>query len=106
MSAGSFPTWMASRRRFGATTRNRRARSVSLAKLFATRISPMVFFKRKEKVQPEPQRLDWRLFERGAIALYYKSSVLSADLGWFRPAEQASHEMHGTAVGYPAACSI
>jgi len=63
----------------------------------------MVFFKRKEKVPTEPQRLDWRLLERGAIALYYKSSVLSADLGWFRQAKYVVHEMNGTAWDSPAA---
>jgi RNAse (barnase) inhibitor barstar len=63
----------------------------------------MVFFKRKEKVPTEPQRLDWRLLERGAIALYYKSSVLSADLGWFRQAKYVVHEMNGTTWDSPAA---
>lgn len=57
----------------------------------------MAFFKRKEKAPAEPQRLDWRLLERGAIALYYRSSVLSADLGWFRQAKYVVHEMNGAA---------
>jgi RNAse (barnase) inhibitor barstar len=72
------------------------------AKLFATRITPMVFFKRKEKAPAEPQRLDWRLLERGAVALYYKSSILAADLGWFRQAKYVVHEMNGTAWDTPA----
>ncbi|HEV8215851.1 MAG TPA: barstar family protein, partial [Gemmatimonadaceae bacterium] len=63
----------------------------------------MVFFKRKEKAPTEPQRLDWRLLERGAIALYYKASVLSADLGWFRQAKYVVHEMNGTAWDSAAA---
>lgn len=63
----------------------------------------MVFFKRKEKAPAETQRLDWRLLERGAIALYYKSSVLSADLGWFRQAKYVVHEMNGVAWDTPAA---
>ena len=55
----------------------------------------MAFFKRKEKAPAEVQRLDWKLLERGAVALYYKSSVLSADLGWFRQQGYAIHEMNG-----------
>jgi hypothetical protein len=42
----------------------------------------MAFFKRKEKAPAEVQRLDWKLLERGAVALYYKSAVLSGDVGW------------------------
>src|SRR5947209_20083393 len=38
----------------------------------------MAWFKRKEKAPEVVQRLDWKLLERGAIALYHKSSVLSA----------------------------
>ena len=44
----------------------------------------MAFFKRKPKVAVEEQPLDWRLLERGAIALYHKGSVLNGDLAWFR----------------------
>ena len=55
----------------------------------------MAFFKRKEKAPAEVQRLDWKLLERGAVALYYKSSVLSADLGWFRQQGYAIHELNG-----------
>lgn len=63
----------------------------------------MVFFKRKEKAPTEPERLDWRLLERGAIALYYKSSILSADLGWLRQAKYVVHEMNGAGWDTPAA---
>lgn len=56
----------------------------------------MAFFKRKEKAPDEPQRLDWKLLERGAIALYHKSSVLSADMGWFRQQGYVIHELNGT----------
>jgi RNAse (barnase) inhibitor barstar len=79
------------------------AAPMRLAKLFATQIPPMVFFKRKDKVPTEPQRLDWRLLERGAIALYYKSSVLSADLAWLRQAKYVVHEMNGAAWTTPEA---
>ena len=54
----------------------------------------MAFFKRKEKAPAEVQRLDWKLLERGAVALYYKSSVLSADLAWFRQQNYTIHEMN------------
>lgn len=44
----------------------------------------MAFFKRKEMAPAEPTRLDWRLLERGAVALYHRPSILSADIGWFK----------------------
>ena len=53
----------------------------------------MVFFKRKEKAPAEVERLDWKLLERGAVALYHKSSILSADLGWFRQQRYVIHEL-------------
>src|SRR5215216_4422736 len=55
--------------------------------------SIMAFFKRKEKAPAEVQRLDWKLLERGAVALYHKSSVLSQDLGWFRQQGYTIHEL-------------
>jgi hypothetical protein len=55
----------------------------------------MAFFKRKEKAPDEMQRLDWRLLERSAIALYHKSSILSADIGWFRQQKYVVHELNG-----------
>src|SRR5215208_2096952 len=56
-------------------------------------LSLMAFFKRKEKAPAEVQRLDWKLLERGAVALYHKSSVLSQDLGWFRQQGYTIHEL-------------
>jgi RNAse (barnase) inhibitor barstar len=53
----------------------------------------MVFFKRKEKIPAEVERLDWRLLERGAVALYHKGAVLSQDLGWLRQQRYVIHEM-------------
>jgi len=53
----------------------------------------MAFFKRKEKAPTEVERLDWKLLERGAVALYHKSSILSSDVGWFRQHGYAIHEM-------------
>jgi len=44
----------------------------------------MGFFKRKEKKPEEQARLDWQLMERGAIALYYKPSILAQDVAWLR----------------------
>jgi hypothetical protein len=58
--------------------------------------SLMAFFKRKEKAPAEVQRLDWKLLERGAVALYHKSSVLSADLAWFRQQNYTIHEMNAS----------
>ena len=55
--------------------------------------SLMAFFKRKEKVPTEVERLDWRLLERGAVALYHKGSVLSQDLGWLRQQRYVIHEL-------------
>ena len=62
----------------------------------------MAFFKRKEKVPAEVQRLDWKLLERGAVALYHKSSVLSADLAWFRQQNYTIHELNGVGWTSPA----
>jgi RNAse (barnase) inhibitor barstar len=56
----------------------------------------MAFFKRKEKAPDEPQRLDWKLLERGAIAMYYNSSILSADIGWLKQAGYVVHELNAT----------
>ena len=78
--------------------------------------SLMAFFKRKEKAPAEAQRLDWMLLERGAVALYHKGAVLSADLAWFRQNRYAIHELDAgqwqtppdfhtaaqTALGFPA----
>lgn len=63
----------------------------------------MAFFKRKDKAPEEPQRLDWKLMERGAVALYYKSSVLSADVGWFKQHGYVIHELHGAEWPTPEA---
>jgi hypothetical protein len=56
--------------------------------------SLMAFFKRKEKAPTEAQRLDWTLLERGAVSLYHKSAVLSADVAWFRQQSYAIHELN------------
>jgi len=53
----------------------------------------MAFFKRKEKAPAEVERLDWKLLERGAVALYYRGSVLSQDLAWLRQQRYAVHEL-------------
>jgi RNAse (barnase) inhibitor barstar len=63
----------------------------------------MAFFKRKEKVPAEVQRLDWKLLERGAVALYYRSSVLAADLGWFRQQSYLIHELNASTWSTPDA---
>src|SRR5579884_3351899 len=52
-----------------------------------------MFFRRKEKAPEQPQRLDWKLMERGAVALYYKSPVLSADINWFKQQQYVVHEL-------------
>lgn len=53
----------------------------------------MGFFKRKEKAPAEPARLDWRLMERGAVALYHKTSILSADIAWFKQERYVVREL-------------
>lgn len=61
----------------------------------------MAFFKRKEKVPAEVERLDWKLLERGAVALYYKGSVLSQDLAWLRSQRYVIHELDAVAWKEP-----
>jgi RNAse (barnase) inhibitor barstar len=61
----------------------------------------MVFFKRKEKVPTEVERLDWKLLERGAVALYYKGAVLSHDLAWLRHHRYVIHELDAVAWKEP-----
>jgi hypothetical protein len=63
----------------------------------------MAFFKRKEKAPEEPQRLDWKLLERGAIALYHKSSVLSGDIGWFKQQGYVIRELNAAEWTTPEA---
>jgi RNAse (barnase) inhibitor barstar len=63
----------------------------------------MAFFKRKEKAPEEPQRLDWKLLERGAVALYHKPSVLSGDVGWFRQQQYVIHELNAAPWTTPGA---
>lgn len=62
----------------------------------------MAFFKRKEKAPAEVERLDWRLLERGAVALYHKSSVLSQDLAWLRHHGYVVHELDAVGWKSPA----
>ena len=65
--------------------------------------SIMAFFKRKEKAPAEVQRLDWKLLERGAVALYHKSSVLSTGLAWFRQQNYSILEMNAATWQTPQA---
>ena len=62
----------------------------------------MAFFKRKERVPTEVERLDWRLLERGAVALYHKGTVLSQDLAWLRQQRYVIHELDAAAWREPA----
>jgi RNAse (barnase) inhibitor barstar len=62
----------------------------------------MAFFKRKEKGPTEVERLDWKLLERGAVALYYKGSVLSQDLAWLRRQNYVVHELDAAKWTEPA----
>jgi RNAse (barnase) inhibitor barstar len=64
--------------------------------------SLMAFFKRKEKAPAEVERLDWKLLERGAVALYYKGSVLSQDLAWLRQQKYVVHELDAAQWKEPA----
>jgi hypothetical protein len=63
----------------------------------------MAFFKRKEKAPAEVERLDWKLLERGAVALYHKGTVLSQDVAWFRQNGYTVHELDGSAWETPVA---
>jgi RNAse (barnase) inhibitor barstar len=62
----------------------------------------MAFFKRKAKAPAEVERLDWKLLERSAIALYHKGSVLSQDVAWFRQNRYTVHELDGAGWTTPA----
>ncbi len=62
----------------------------------------MGFFKRKEKVPAEVQRVDWKLLEHGAVTLYHKGSVLSGDLGWLRQHGYVIHELDAAAWREPS----
>jgi hypothetical protein len=57
----------------------------------------MGFFKRKEKAPAEPSRLDWKLMERGAVALYHKTSILSTDIAWFKQERYVVRELDAAA---------
>ena len=59
----------------------------------------MGFFKRKEKAPAQSARLDWKLMERGAVALYHKPSVLSADISWFRQERYIVRELEAARWG-------
>ena len=61
-----------------------------------------MFFRRKQKAPAEVERLDWKLLERGAVALYHKSSVLSQDLAWFRQQNYVVHELDALKWTSPA----
>jgi hypothetical protein len=61
-----------------------------------------MFFRRKEKAPDETARLDWRLLERGAVALYYKSNVLAQDVAWFREHQYTIHELSASGWTSPA----
>ena len=61
-----------------------------------------MFFRRKQKAPAEVERLDWKLLERGAVALYHKSSVLSQDLAWFRQQSYVIHELDALQWASPA----
>lgn len=61
-----------------------------------------MFFRRKQKAPAEVERLDWKLLERGAVALYHKSSILSLDLAWFRQQSYAIHELDAVKWVSPA----
>ena len=63
----------------------------------------MAFFKRKEKAPAESARLDWKLMERGAVALYHKTSILSADIGWFRQERYVIRELEAAGWRTPQA---
>ncbi len=63
----------------------------------------MAFFRRKEKALAESARLDWTLMERGAVALYHKPSILSADLAWFRQQKYVVRELEAAAWSTPQA---
>ncbi len=60
----------------------------------------MAFFRRTKKVEPAgpplEHRLDWRLMQNGAIALYHKGAVLNEDVAWFQQAGYRVHSLDAT----------
>src|SRR4029077_19791882 len=85
--------------RRGLHPEGRRQRSVGAARIKKL----MAFFKRKEKAPAESARLDWKLMERGAVALYHKTSILSADVGWFRQERYVIRELEAAGWSTPQA---
>ena len=64
----------------------------------------MAWFKRSKPPAPaSSERLDWRLLERGAVALYHKGSILSQDLAWLRQNAYVVHELDAGPWSTPAA---
>lgn len=61
-----------------------------------------MFFKRKQKAPADAERLDWKLLERGAVALYNKGSILAQDVAWFRAHGYVVHELDGVNWKTPA----
>jgi RNAse (barnase) inhibitor barstar len=55
-----------------------------------------MFFKRKPKAPAETERLDWKLLEHGAVKLYHRGAVLSADIAWLKKEQYVVHELNGT----------
>jgi hypothetical protein len=62
----------------------------------------MGFFKRKERRQEEPARLDWQLMERGAIALYHRPQTLARDAAWLRQHDYRVLELDAARWSTPA----
>jgi hypothetical protein len=63
----------------------------------------MGFFKRKQRQPAEADRLDWKLMERGAIALYHKPQVLAQDAAWLRQHGYRVLELEAGGWSTPAA---
>jgi hypothetical protein len=62
----------------------------------------MAWFKRKEKQPDATERLDWRLMERGAVALYHKGTILTQDVAWFRHHRYAVFDLDASRWTTPA----
>src|SRR5215472_17879217 len=96
------------RHRLSAARRHQRAIRAAPSRwdepLDYARLMPklMAFFKRKEKVPAEVERLDWKLLERGAVALYHKGSVLSQDLARLRGERYVIHELDAVSWKEPS----
>ena len=73
-----------------------------IARFLATHALPHGVLQAQGKGARRSPAARLKLLERGAVALYHKSNVLSSDLAWFRQQNYAIHELNATTWATPA----